>query len=376
VTITTPFTAFWQRSPKGNTVPRQALTFVRVPMPALGRRQLVDAVRLQLTQYLPAGPFGFVCKTQGGGMLVAWAWVIDQAAGSPARGRGWAESALDEPAQGLRLVRRSSGFEAQQWTGGELLHSRWFATLPGQADWQGFARGCGVDPQTQPLPEPTVAPALTHPGRGWLAGDNLPAVDSWQGWRWQVGLLLLGAVAAAALGVHLQTRQQLQTDSQLLQALRSGRESSIQARTRFDLASAELQALQALAPTLSQLELLDRVTASGIFSPPATTAGAAPAKPAPSLAPGMPAAAAPAQPAGPRLLDWDVRNGQLKMTLELPERDITLLDITRRLESVPGLGLLRVGQDGTSNALTLSARVVELAPPTGADTPRPAGSGR
>lgn len=379
-----PLAALWH--PKSGTalVPRGALTFVRLTMPVLGRGQWLDAARLQLTQYMPPGPFGFVCRRQSGGALLAWAWAFDATALSPRRSRCWAEPALDEPAQGLRLVRRSSGFEAQQWSGGELRHSRWFESLPGADDWQRFARGCGFDPQDHPLPDPTVARTLQHPSRGWLAGDNLPAPDPWQGWHWQAAVLLLGAVAAAAAGVHAQARQQLRIDTERLATLRSGREAALLERARYELASNQLESLRMLVPPLTQLELLDRVSASGIFAPPQPHDAATPPKTPPAVpataAAGLPTARPAGSdvpgPAATRLLDWDYRNGLLKMTLELPEREVTLLEITRRLERVAGLGALRVGQDSAGNTLTLSASIAELAPPARGDAPRAARGNR
>lgn len=325
-------------------MPRQVLTFVRLPMPALARGRLLDSVRLQLTQYMPSGPFGFVCHAPTGGSVQVWAWTLGAEMGSPQRGSAWPEPALDAPASdGLHLRRRSAGFEAQQWAGGELLHSRWFASPPEGDDWERFARGCGVAPADHPLPAATVARPSAHPTRGWLAGDSLPAPDRWQGWRWQAALLALGAVAAAGLGMHLQAGEQLRLDSQRLQDLRSGREAALHARAGYEQTATELEALRALVPRLSQLELFDRVTASGAFAP-IGPAGAA-------------------QLAGAKLLDWDYRSGQLKLTVELPERDLTLLDITRRIEKVPGLGTLRVGQDSVDNTLSLTAAVTELAPP-------------
>lgn len=365
MSASTTLAALWHRSGRITPVPRAALTFVRLTVPALGRRQLLAAVRLQLTQYMPAGPFGFVCRAQRGGSVVAWAWAIGADAGSPRRSGYWAESALDAPAQGLRLVRRSAGFEAQQWVNGELLHSRWFEAMPNPDDWQRFARGCGVDPQDHPLPKPAVAARPARPPRGWRAGDNLPETDPWQGWHWQVGALVAGAVVAAALGAHMQARDQLRIDTQRLAALSSGREAALQARTGYEQAATDLESLRALAPRLSQLELLDRVTTSGIFTPVAATNPSAP-RPPPAQAgagsvPGMPLVPVTTAPAATRLLEWDYRNGQLKMKLELPDRNVTLLGITRRLEQVPGLGLLRVGQDSADNTLTLSALVVEEA---------------
>jgi hypothetical protein len=370
VTLATLTAGLLNRRANGMPVPRQRLVFVRLPMPGLARRQLTDAMRLQLTQYLPAGSFGFIFKQQADSHVLAWAWTLEEGAASPQRGGSWPESAADEtPADGLQLLRRSAGFEAQQWLRGELRHSRWFAATPDAEDWQRFVRGCGADPQAHPLPEAAVARASQAAARNWTASDNLPAADPWVGWRWQAVLLALGAVFSAGVGVHLQTREQLRMDTERLAALRNGRETALQARARYEQTAAELETLRALTPKLSQLELLDRVTDSGIFTPSAAAAATAAAakSAAPAAAPtglpaGFPGGAAATATEAPRaqLVEWDFRNDQLKLTLELPERDLTLLDITRRVEKVPGLGALRVGQDSTGNTLSLSAPLIGL----------------
>jgi hypothetical protein len=101
---------------------------------------------------------------------------------------------------------------------------------------------------------------------------------------------------------------------------------------------------------------LDRVVGSGIFSnKPVASKVAAAAAPAPAAGPFV------ATTVGAQLVEWDYRNGQLKLTLELANAELTMLDITRRLERVPGLGPLRIGQDGGGNLLTLSAAVNVMA---------------
>ena len=278
---------------------------------------------------------------------------------------------LDEPAQGLRLLRRAEGFEAQQWSGGELLHSRWFEALPDAAEWQRFVRGCGADPDEHPLPEPTVAAVLRRPARGWLAGDNLPAVDPWQGWRWRVALLLLGTVGGCGPG-----RAPCRLASSCASTPNACRPCAAAARPRCrpvratSRPRASSRPCARWCPRLSQLELLERVTASGIFaSARGRRFSDTRQDPGQSRRPACRRAPAATGSDGARMLEWDYRNGQLKITLELPDRDVTLLDVTRKLESVPGLGALRVGQDSAGNTLTLSANIAELAPPT--DAPRP-----
>jgi hypothetical protein len=332
-------------------VPRQALTFVRLPMPEMRAAQLRQAMRLQLGQYANGSAFAFVCQRQASGQVLAWMWPLaPNAPSSTVFTAQQSPEPLHEAAgSGLRLLRRSPGFEAQHWREGELLHSRWFATAPDSDIWQRFARGCGLDPATSPLPSPESVARHERARGAWISGDSLPARDPWQGWRWQAAVLVVGALVAAAAGFHWQTRQQLVLENQRLAALRAGREVAIKNRAKHDEVAAELQALRALTPQLLQLELLDRVSASGIFTKPAAAA-------VPASAPGAPPK--PAAPAGAQLVEWDYRNGQLRMTLELANTDLTLLDITRRLERVPGLGPLRVGQDSSNTLLTLSAAVL------------------
>jgi hypothetical protein len=349
------FSRNWFVGRSNAVVPRQRLTFARLDMPMLRDSQLRQAVRLQLGPYAGGLPFAFVCKRQSNGQVAAWIWAL----GPPSEDTAtqWPEPLLDAPDEGLRLVQRSSGFEAQHWRDHELLHSRWFAVAPDLTEWQRFARGCGHDPDVTPPPQPSLATARTRPDRrNWLTGDSLPAKDPWRGWRWQAALLLLGAVMAAAAGFHWQTRQQLTLETQRLAALRAGRETALRDKSKHDQIESELQTLRALTPRLIQLDLLDRVIATGIFSSSKTTAvDAAASSPQQAVKSRMASTSTGAQ-----LVEWDYRNGQLKLTLELAGADLTMLEITRRLERISGLGPLRVGQDSGS-VLTLSMPVDEVA---------------
>ncbi|MCC7461845.1 MAG: hypothetical protein IT480_05200 [Gammaproteobacteria bacterium] len=332
-----PAAALWRRlvAPAA-PVPRAALVFVRLALPKLARRQLIDAVRLQLGQYLPPGPFGFVCRAQPAGMVAVWAWPLGDAAGGGAR--RLPEPLLDPlPDAAVLLLQRHPGFEAQHWLQGELAHSRWFATAPDDDTWSGFVRGCGLDPLAHPLPPAKAAAPLGAPAQDWLVGSNLPRPDPWRGWRWQLALLVAGSVLAFAAGAHLQTRQQLREDKQLLQSLRAAHEAALQARARYEGVATDVARLEELVPKVTQLELLDRLVAGGALAPAAGAASAA------ALA--------------PRLSAWDYRSGQLKLTIELPEGGASFLDVTRRLEQTPGLTALRVGQDSAGNTLTVSASV-------------------
>ncbi|MEO5732845.1 MAG: hypothetical protein ABIN96_00035 [Rubrivivax sp.] len=330
---------------------RRDATFVRLPMPGVVRRQLAGALRLQLTQYQHGGLFGFVWRQQQDGMVAAWMWPIDSAVHSPRQRGAWAEPALEAPGSGLRIVRRQDGAEGQCWSPtGDLTHSRFFADGATDAGWLAFVRGCGLDPDAHPLPAAVDAAPLPRGNVRWQPADNLPAADPWKGWGWKAALVALGAVVAAGAGAHLQARRQLQEENDRLQALKGGRESSLLARATYQRAATELGALRRLVPATSQLELLARVAESGVFERLATSGA-----PVANLAPGSPAATDTAV----RLREWAYTDGQLKMTLALPGNNaLPLLQVTRRLESVPGLGPLQVGQEGAGNSIALSTRVV------------------
>lgn len=334
------------------SVPRRELRHLQLSLPPLPARRLPAAVALQLTQHMAPGGFAFVCRREPAGEVTVWAW----SASGPTEAAAWPEPLLEAPAaDGARLLRRAPGFELQRWRDGRLTHSLWLPSAPDAQEWVAFARGAGLATDDHPLaPVPVAAAAAARPG-GWTRGDNLPRSDPWRGWRWQAALVALGCLVAGAAGMHLQTRQQLASDRQWLAALRSERQASLQARARHDAARAEFDTLLALAPRMSQLELLDRVVTSGIFEP-ATVADT----PAPQQAPQATGATAAAALAAPTLQEWDFRGQQLRLTLELPEGDFGLLDRTRRLERVPGLRDLKVGQESTVSTLVLTATMEPL----------------
>lgn len=340
-------------------VARSRVSLIRLALPELTPRKLVPAVRLQLLPFFPAGHFAFVCRREESGQLAVWAWKIDATDGAELS-RSWPEPLLEAPGAGLRLLERAQGFEAQCWNAGSLQFSQWLERPPTEDEWARFVRACGADPDAHVRPSVFARPERTSEPKGWLRGDNLPAPDPWRGWHWQAAALLGAMLICAALGVHLQLRSQLALDQQELTVLRKQREASLQARSAFEKARAELDEMQALAPQLSQLDLLERILSSGVLSVtgslPAPTTGS-PATPLPgTMVSQGPGALTPTAPSAV-MSGWDFRNAQLKLTLEIPDGDIQMLDITRRIEAVTGLSGLKVGQESAANSVVLSMRV-------------------
>ena len=350
-------------------VARARLQALRLKLPGLKRAQQLAAVRLQLLSFYPTGHFAFAWREFAPGDVSVWAWALESTEDTPRRqGHQWPETLLETDGNGLHLLQRQPGFEGQHWADGQLQSSQWWPHLPSEAEWARFARATGHDADEQPRPTPRQRTQQAMPPRQWLRGDNLPKPDPWQGWRWQAALLVLGIAISAALGVHLQTRSQLQHDKQLLAELRKQRETALSQRAKYEQLREDHEALLSLAPQLTQLELLDRVISSGVLAVPVTQAGLASqasATAAPTAGNAFTAPAPGAVPATvptPVLAEWDYRNAQLKMTLDIPEGDIAMLDTTRRIEQLANISGLKIGLESSNNSLTLSMRVDDAKP--------------
>lgn len=344
------------------SIERSELRHVTLKLPPLKGRALQTAMRLQLLPYAPAGArLAFVYREQGDGQLQAWLWQPGADVQARELRRHWPQPLLEQSGQGLRLLARGTGSEAQYWVGSELRLTRWWPALPSEQDWSLFVRAAGLQPDDHPLPQRSAAIELGAPAQHWLRGDNLPAPDPWAGLRWQAAALLLGGVVAFGIGAHLQTLRQLRDDQALLTQLRSDREQALGQRSRYLALRDDFDALRALAPRNSQLELLDKVVSSGILAAPpplpATAASGA------AIAPGSGAITAPPPnapvmtPSAPSLAEWDYRNSQLKLALDIPEGQLVMLDITRRIERLQGFSDVRIGLDSTNTSLILNMRV-------------------
>lgn len=342
-------------------IERSELRHVTLKLPPLKGRALQSAMRLQLLPYAPAGArLAFVYREQGDGQIQAWLWqpAADVQAGELRQ--HWPQPLLEQAGQGLRLLARGAGSEAQYWADGELRLTRWWPASPAAQDWALFVRAAGLQPDEHPVPPRSAPVQLGIAPQQWLRGDNLPAPDPWAGWRWQAAGLLLGGLIAFGVGAHLQTLHQLREDQALLKQLRSEREQALGQRSRYLALRDDFDALRALAPGNSQLELLDKVVASGILAappglPPAPAASAAAPTPGAITAP--PPNAAVAVPMAPSLAEWDYRNSQLKLTLDIPEGQLVMLDITRRIERLQGFSDVRIGLDSSNTSLILNMRV-------------------
>lgn len=343
-------------------IERSELRHVTLKLPPLKGRALQSAVRLQLLPYVPAGArLAFAYRDQGDGQIQTWLW--QPAADVEARElrQHWPQPLLEQAGQGLRLLARGAGNEAQYWADGELRLTRWWPTAPSDQDWALFVRAAGLQPDDHPRPSRSAPVDLGNPPQHWLRGDNLPTPDPWAGWRWQAAALLLGGLVAFGIGAHLQTVQQLRDDQAMLTQLRGEREQALSQRSRYLTLRDDFDALSALSPRSSQLELLDKVVSSGILAAapglPAPAASAPATQTAGNAITAPPPNAPVAVQLAPSLAEWDFRNSQLKLALDIPEGQLVMLDITRRIEKLQGFNDVRIGLDSTNTSLILNMRV-------------------
>jgi hypothetical protein len=379
--VTRPLPDFLRRRSPRTAVPRAELRFVTLKLPPLKGAALRSAVRLQLLPYATPGraqAYAYLPGPQG--QVSVWLWSPAPELQPGVLRQLWPQPLLEAPGDGLRLVQRPSACEAQHWVDGQLRQTRLWPGAPSPQDWSLFVRACGLDPETHPAPRATV-PTPAMPDSRWLRDDTLPEPAPLVGWRWQLGGLLLGAAIAFGIGAHFQTTRQIQHYRTLLTQLSSAREAALTQHSRYLDQRADFDALFALAPKVSQLQLLDKVVHSGVLNPPAAVPAKAGAsspptgpgsvvKPAPLTGPAIgPASRAPTitatsastqppAPMAPSLGEWDYRNGRLKLSLDIPDGDLTMLDITRRIEKLPVFQDVRIGLDSGNNSLALDLRVV------------------
>ncbi|MDE2270393.1 MAG: hypothetical protein KGJ94_00215 [Xanthomonadaceae bacterium] len=158
---------------------------------------------------------------------------------------------------GLELVRCSDGIEARAWQDGCLHANNWWPDMPEASAWAAFCRGAGFPPQAMPaVSEP---PWREEP---WTATRDLSLNHALQqSQRLAVPVACALVVLAAAYQVGALTRLELarhRVSSQI--ADESARVSDILAQRNHaedDLAT--IQALLALRPPVSQVELMARV---------------------------------------------------------------------------------------------------------------------
>lgn len=171
-------------------------------VPAAQRRA---ALRAQLLAWAPFDDTDFLVALQGL-HATAYAWdrqrvrerLDDLGLGAARRVALWPETLWQRvPAgDGVRCLALEEGVEAQAWSGGRLVATRWWPQAPTAAAWSAWARA--LSDGLQPPAEAPMAQApdwLAAPAAGWLTLDDLRS--SWT----PMQRLIVGSIAVAFTGL-------------------------------------------------------------------------------------------------------------------------------------------------------------------------------
>jgi hypothetical protein len=165
-------------------VSRGLCRFFKVPLlPEAAAARQVDALDLQIQRLSPFTETGSHCHF-GPEFISLWLWdqrTVHTAAEAigidVGRVRVLPEPALRPPAaDGVRLVETIDGVEAQSWSDGGIVASRWWPAVPDARAWMLFQRGASLPPErlTGSPPAPLSLPWLSRP---WTQSRKAGAFD-------------------------------------------------------------------------------------------------------------------------------------------------------------------------------------------------------
>lgn len=311
-------------------------------VPAAGRGQ---ALRLQLGALSPFADTGHCAVWQGGRALV-WFWdaalVRHAMAGvglAPKRVPVWPESVMVAPvapgAPGVRLVQSLQGVEAQLWdAAGGLIASRWWPAVPDAAEWLLWERDLGRHAGERAAVVPQALPLAVQARVQWRSAGGSGVV--WRDERLAYAVLGLALWAPSvwwgvgwlkATQAHAQVQAQVVAARQVAQPLVLAREEALRL-------SARAQALAALAPYPTQLDLMARVAAA------------------------LPSGAV-------QFREWDFKEGRLKVVLVLQNDVVTSSTLVAALQKAGGLNNIQAVPGNDPKVLAINMDVAPVQVPGG-----------
>lgn len=333
-------------------VPRALCRFGRFDLSRLPAAKRRSALVLQVQGWVPFADPECAVIWQDDGAAVVWCW--DRAALQKA----WSEldasarlpRAVPEPVlreaptvDGLRLFEGLQGFEAQRWVDGALVGSRWWPTMPTEAEQRQFIRECG-------MPAATPFELMAHPPvlgvRPWASLGRLTDGDAAVGVQeraayWAIAFSL--GAPAVYLGVD-QARliaARMSAEAELAQASEQSR-GLIEAREAALTKAEHVRALQQLSPYPSPLVVM------------------------------MALSRALPEGGGSTIREWELNEGKLRVMVVSPAAELAGAEHVRALE---GAGLfsevkLLTQSDPRQMAFSVQLRTHQaLATPSSASAP-------
>lgn len=307
-------------------VPRSECHWLPLAMEGVPRRLMASSIRLQLIHLTGQSSIGFVWRMVD---AVAEVWYWDEqwlqesdllpVADSLSVGVAPYPENLFRPnlPDGLHLIACSEGVEALAIVTGKTRKTRWFPSQPDAEAWAGFVRDAGCDPSEHALPvQPSVlesAPLQT----GWKLQTGLSSRFSHAFFIGMGILVLAGALCSALLAYDFRYQTSISDARREYQRLAS-ENAALLALTRQITANADyFSALASEQPPVSQLALMRSLAEAGLFGEATKIS----------------------------VLEWEYRNGRLRLLFAVPAENFSLSLFLSTLEKQGILQEIRLMPD-------------------------------
>lgn len=214
----------------------------------------------------------------------------------------------------LSLLKCQTGVEAVRQHGQRVVRSRWFEQMPSDHQWQTFVRDAGLDPTAAGRPE-LVSPVLGHRlARGWRLHSTMQTPRPHGRALWLTALALGGGLVCALVAYQILLTRQVE---QLRQAHRTEVQASSEVlglQQQMDLQLAELELVARLAPKALQTRLLAALADGNLLDVHGAVS----------------------------LLEWEYRNGRVRMQFSVPLEGFSLADFLQDVERLEFLQEVRL----------------------------------
>ena len=318
-------------------LPRGHAHLMKIDVRGVPARFLTSSLRLQLTQILGDGKFGFAYAIKGEAATL-WYWseaeegefasLLDGRTGDLAP---WPESLLRRPvADGVHLFECLNGFEALHFVAQEIVRTRWFATSPTPLTWAMFVRDAGQNPEHFSLPAPCKAAFQQNPPRGWKLSTSRIQPASPSALIAVVAIALLGLLIVTGGSYSVKLASAIASEHAIFEELSRENATTIALQKQINQKIEYLNGFSGTRPPMAQLELMKGIVDSGLL----------------------------AETSGISLAEWEYRSGRLRLLFSVPPEEFSLGAFLSVLERQPALRDIKLMTDTPPLTVGIQAVVV------------------
>ena len=329
--------------PKPFCVPRAKCHRLNLVIRDVPKRLLSSTIRLQVVNLSGLQDFGFAWRAQDE-IAEIWYWdetKLQEQADFPAAeaivgGIQPCPEMLFRPHidDGIHLVVCSEGYEAVALDRGQVKRTRWFPSPPDSSAWLNFVRDAGRIPENHPLPASEIIPLRDKPTRGWKIQSSLVTPLPIAVWVTAGGAILMGMLFAGLLTYDIKQNSRIADDRTTLEQLTREKAVILDLQKQISNRTGLFQTIADTLPKVPQLRLMQALAEAGIFT----------------------------EGTGISLIEWEYRNGRLRLLFSVPKEDFSLSLFLSTLENTRILEEIRLIPDSPPQTVGIQAVVRELPP--------------